>query len=119
MSNRIKCVLLCFLIAACGGGGSSDGIGENPPSVARDILIEFDYPTHDIQALHIVGYRVYANDTRICESSAPYQMFINASDCDQQSLSSLQRPFVISMSAISSNDGAEQESAHSAGYQVN
>lgn len=119
MSNRIKCVLLSFLIAACGGGGGSNGIGDKPPPVARDILIEFDYAANDIQALHIVGYRVYANDTRICESSAPYQMFIDASDCDQRSLSSLQRPFTISMTAISSNNGAEQESARSAGYQVN
>jgi hypothetical protein len=110
-------MLLSFLIAACGGGsnGGEDGLS----SVARDILIEFDYAANDIQALHIVGYRVYANDMRICESSAPYQMFIDASDCDQRSLSSLQRPFTISMTAISSNNGAEQESARSAGYQVN
>lgn len=115
MSNTIKCLFLSFLIAACGSG---DKGAEEPPAVARDILIEFDYAANDIKALHIVGYRVYANDTLICESAAPYQMYINESDCDQGSLSSLQRPFVLSMTAVS-NNGHEQESARSAGYRVN
>lgn len=114
MSNKIRCIFLSLLLTACGGGNGS----ETRPAASRDILIEFEYAVGDIQSLNIVGYRVYADNKMICESAAPYQMYIDESDCDQGSLSALQRPFVISMTALS-NNGHEQESAHSAGYLIN
>lgn len=111
ISKNLKYVLLCVLITAC--SGSSD---ESPAS--REFLIEFSYATEDIQALNITGYRVYANNKMLCESVAPYQMYVSESDCDLGMLSSMQRPFAISMTAVS-NKGQEQESAHSERYIIN
>ena len=83
-----------------------------------DLLLEFEYDLSEIEPLRIIGYRVYANGKKICESFNPYILYVTRAHCDEQALAELPRPALLTMTALA-NNGELQESAHSDIFMLN